>query len=90
MDQHSYDLDGNPTLPTKRQFADIGDSISKQHRATNTPFNREAWQRAFVRWTVSTNQSLRQAVKKAHFKLLTYQNPRVNDIIPYSHNTARS
>jgi len=55
MDLNGYDLNGKLILTVKRYFADTGGSVSKQHRAINTPCNREAWQRASVRWTVSTN-----------------------------------
>lgn len=62
------------------------DYVDRQHTADNSTFNEKGWIDAFVRWAVTTNQSLRQASSQSHLLLLTFQNPRVENLVPTSLN----
>lgn len=90
--QHGYTLKGEKVQgkKRKRQDTDVRDGLSAQQPTNNTVFDTEGWRQAYVRWSVSTGQSLRQTANDDHKDLLTFQNPRLNNLVPTSPDTARA
>jgi hypothetical protein len=90
MERHGFDLKGRPIhWGQKRRAGSLLEYVDRQHTAGNSIFNEKGWTNAFVRWAVTTNQSLRQASSQSHLQLLTLQNPRVENLVPTSLNTVR-
>jgi hypothetical protein len=90
MERHGFDLKGAPIYRgQKRRAGSLLGYVERQHTADKSTFNEKGWIEAFVRWTVTTNQSLRQASSQAHLQLLMFQNPRVENLVPTSVNTVR-
>jgi hypothetical protein len=90
MERHGFDLKGAPIhRGQKRRAGSLLGYVERQHTADKSTFNEKGWIEAFVRWTVTTNQSLRQASSQAHLQLLMFQNPRVENLMPTSANTVR-
>lgn len=90
MERYGYDLKGRPVhRGHKRGAGSLLEYVDRQHTADNTTFNEQGWIDAFVRWAVTTNQSLRQASSQSHLQLLTFQNPRVENLVPTSLKTVR-
>lgn len=78
MERHGFDLNGRPVhRGQKRRANSMLEYVDLQHTADNSTFNEKGWIDAFARWTVVTNQSLRQASSQSHLRLLTFQNLRV-------------
>jgi hypothetical protein len=53
-------------------------------------FDEQGWKSAYCRWVVSSGISLPQATSDELRDLLCFQNPRVERLIPLSHNTTRA
>lgn len=90
MERHGFDLKGRPVnRGQKRRAGSMLEYVDRQNTADKATFNEKGWIDAFVRWAVTTNQSLRQASSQSHLFLLTFQNPRIEDLVPRSVNTVR-
>ncbi|KAI7722283.1 hypothetical protein KC353_g629, partial [Hortaea werneckii] len=90
MERHGFDLKGQQMhRGLKRRAGSLLDYVDRQHTADHSTFNEKGWIDAFVRWAVTTNQSLRQASSQSHLFLLTFQNPRLENLVPTSANTIR-
>lgn len=90
MERHGFDLKGRPiNRGQKRRAGSMLEYVDRQHTADKSSFNEKGWTDAFVRWAVTTNQSLRQASSQSHLQLMTFRNPRVENLVPTSVNTVR-
>ncbi|GAB7336407.1 hypothetical protein MBLNU13_g09125t1 [Cladosporium sp. NU13] len=88
MERHGFELKGQQMhRGLKRRAGSLLDYVDRQHTADHSTFNEKGWIDAFVRWVVTTNQSLRQASSQSHLFLLTFQNPRLENLVPTSANT---
>merc|ERR1711879_906474 len=71
MERHGFDLKGIPVhRGQKRRAGSLLEYVDRQHTADHSTLNEKGWIEAFVRWTVITNQSLRQASSQVHLQLL--------------------
>jgi hypothetical protein len=90
MERYGFDLKGRPIdRGQKRRAGSMLEYVDRQNVADRSTFNEKGWIDAFVRWAVTTNQSLRQASSQSHLFLLTFQNPRIENLVPRSVNTVR-
>jgi hypothetical protein len=90
MERHGFDLKGQQMhRGLKRRAGSLLDYVDRQNTADRSTFNEKGWIDAFVRWAVTTNQSLRQVSSQPQLFLLTFQQPRLENLIPTSANTIR-
>lgn len=86
---HSFNLDGTRAIESrKRPHNDIRELFDEQQRANKRVFDLEGWQDVYTSWIATSGISLRQAVAPAFRRLLTYQNPRMETVLPSSASTA--
>jgi hypothetical protein len=92
---HRFDKHGNKAM-CKRQRDDEQQQdgnvalmiMKRQKQAQEEVFDREGWKRTYIKWLVSSNQSLRQASSENLKMLLSFQNPIIKPLVPRSHTTA--
>jgi hypothetical protein len=86
---HGFNLDGTRAMGSrKRPHNDIRGLFDEQEQATKRVFNLAGWQDVYTSWVATSGISLRQAVAPAFRRLLTYQNPRMESVLPLSASTA--
>jgi hypothetical protein len=90
-DLHQFDRLGNKlhqAVSKKRKHGSL-ELWSQQQIVNNTIFDEDRWRAAYCKWVVTSGVSLRQASSDELKDLLCFQNPRVTELVPQSHNTAR-
>ena len=90
--KHNIDSDGTMVKASnKRKHGTIEEAITKQRKMNDTTFDRGGWQAAYVEWIVCSGVSLRQASQPEHYRLLTFYNPRIEELVPVdNHATPRA
>ena len=90
--RHNYDEKGNRHETSgqkrKRDSEDIRDAIKRLRDEKNRAFDTAGWQRAYLRWIVLDNQSLRSATSPALRNLLSLDHSKIDALVPTSHATA--
>lgn len=90
--RHNYDEKGHrhdtSGQKRKRDTEDIRDAVKRLRDEKERPFDTAGWKRAYLRWIVSDNQSLRSATSPALRALLVVDNSKIDAIVPTSHATA--
>jgi hypothetical protein len=89
---HGYDRKGvkqHVRMSTKGKQKRL-DAWTQQSNANDSIFDVIGWKATYCEWVVSSGTSLQQAASSQHNKLLCFQNPRIKDLVPQSHNTAMS
>jgi hypothetical protein len=90
MGRHGFDLKGWPfQRGQKCRVSFLFEYVDRQHTPDISTLNEKGWIDAFVRWAVMTNQSLPEASSQSHLFLLTFQNTRIDNLVPTSLNTVR-
>jgi hypothetical protein len=89
---HGYDRKGvkQHQRMSKKAKQKRLDSWTEQSNANDSIFDVTGWKATYCEWVVSSGISLRQAASPEHNKLLCFQNPRIKDLVPQSHNTVAS
>lgn len=93
LGQHGFRSDGTERsvneLKRKRTQETMLESLQRQSEAQRTTFSREAWESAFVAWTVNDDVGLRKTTTPWLRSLITYRNSFLDAVIPQSANTTR-
>jgi len=88
MGKHSYDEAGNKLNSAKKRKQDtIRDCINKQQRLHDTVFDRKGWQTSYTTWIACSGISLRQASQPELYNLLTFHNPKIEQLVPRNDHT---
>jgi hypothetical protein len=90
--RHNYDEKGHRHETSgqkrKRDTEDIRDALKRLRDEKEMAFDSAGWKRAYLRWIVMDNQSLRSATSPALRDLLSLDHSRIDSLIPTSHSTA--
>ena len=90
--RHNYDEKGKRHETSgqkrKRDSEDIRDAVKRLREEKERAFDTAGWQRAYLRWIVSDNQSLRSATSPALRSLLVLDHSKIDALVPTSHATA--
>jgi hypothetical protein len=84
---HDFDRKGAKLPAKKRKISPLQAAWSLQERVHNTVFDSAGWKSKYIRWTVCSGTSFREASATYHNELLAHQNPRVKVMLPTSHTT---
>ena len=86
---HHFDEYGVKMLPRgqKRAHSDIRDLLDEQEQSNKRVFDHTGWQDAFTEWVAISGTSLRGATLPALKRLITFGHPRIEKLLPTSHNT---
>jgi hypothetical protein len=89
---HQFDRSGNKLQPevSKERKQGSPNDWARQQDAHQAVFDEQGWKSTYCRQVVSSGISLRQATSDELRDLLCFQNPRVERLIPLSHNTTRA
>lgn len=90
--RHNYDDKGHrhetPGQKRKRDTEDIRDALKRLRDEKEVAFDSAGWKRAYLRWIVMDNQSLRSATSPALRDLLSLDHSKIDSLVPTSHSTA--
>lgn len=90
--RHNYDDKGRRHETSgqkrKRDTEDIRDALKRLRDEKEVAFDSAGWKRAYLRWIVMDNQSLRSATSPALRDLLSLDHSRIDSLVPTSHSTA--
>ncbi|KAM0708529.1 hypothetical protein Q7P35_005181 [Cladosporium inversicolor] len=90
--RHNYDEKGRrhdtSRQKRKRDTEDIRDAVKRLRDEKERPFDTEGWKRAYLRWIVLDNQSLRNATSPALRALLGVDHSEIDALVPTSYATA--
>lgn len=88
---HGFNMDGTKASTCisgrKRPNNDIRSLLDEQEIANKRVFDAAGWRDAFTSWVACSGSSLRQATAPSLRRLLTFQNPRIEQVIPMSATT---
>lgn len=88
MGKHGYDEAGNRLNSAKKRKQDtLGECIDKQQRLHDTVFDRKGWQISYTTWIACSGVSLRQASQPELYNLLTFHNPKIEQLVPRNDHT---
>ncbi|GAB7336627.1 hypothetical protein MBLNU13_g10318t4 [Cladosporium sp. NU13] len=90
--RHNYDDKGRwheaSGQKRKRDTKDIRDALKRLRDEKEVALDSVEWKRAYLRWIVMCNQSLRSATSPALRDLLSLDHSRIDSLILASHSTA--